>query len=130
MTGVPDISFTDFEGEWTLEAPRKKPKFDAVEDEIEEGLRGADDTPEGRTVQRIMYELTFLNPRRRFRYSRDQMLIRLVRIQDNLQHVFASSLSPKEIEQRANSIFLLQCVHVLEHDVEWDQLSINKALKF
>jgi hypothetical protein len=122
MTDVPDISFTEFEGEWTLEAPPKKPKFDSVDDEIEEGPRGGDDTPEGQIVQRMMYELTFLNPRPRFRSSRDQMLIRLVRIQDNLRHVFGSSLSAKEIEQRANSIFLLQCVHVFLHDVEWDQL--------
>jgi hypothetical protein len=66
MTGVPDISFTEFEGEWTLAVHRKKPQFGPAEDEIEEGLRGAQDTLENRTVQCIQHELTFLSPRRRF----------------------------------------------------------------
>jgi hypothetical protein len=79
-----------FEGEWTLAASRKKPQFGLAEDEIEEGLLGAEDTSEGRTVQHIQHELTFLSPRRGFRYSRDQMLIRLVQIQKNVKHAFES----------------------------------------
>jgi hypothetical protein len=68
MTGVPDISFPEFDGAWTLEAPPKNPPL------------GKETTREGRTLRRILHELTFLNPRREFRFSRDQMLVRLVQI--------------------------------------------------
>jgi hypothetical protein len=73
MTGVPDISFTEFDSEWTLEALPKKPSFGPVDDELEGAPRGKETTRAGRTVRRIVHELNFLNPRREFRYSRDQM---------------------------------------------------------
>jgi hypothetical protein len=39
-TDVPDISFTEFEGEWTPEVPREKTKVAAIEDGIEAALLG------------------------------------------------------------------------------------------
>jgi hypothetical protein len=129
MTGVPDLSFTEFDGAWTLEAAPKKPKFDPVEDELERAPLGKETTRAGRTVRRILHDLTFLNPRREFRYSRDQMLIRLIQIPELLKCTYKRRLSPEEIEERANSIFLLQCVNVVENNAEWDQLWISTALK-
>jgi hypothetical protein len=122
ITDVPDISFTEFDGPSTLEVPPKTPKFDPAEDELEGASLGKETTRAGRTVRRILQRLTFLNPRREFRYSRDQMLIRLIQIPAVLKYTYKRRLSPEEIEERANSIFLLQCVDIVENNAEWDQL--------
>jgi hypothetical protein len=121
-TGLPDVSFTQFDGEWTLEAPPKKPKFGPDEDGLEGAPLGEETTRAGRTVRRIRHELTFLDPRREFKYSRDQMLVRLVQIQELTKHTYKSRLSTNEIEERANSIFLLQYVDVVQNNAEWYQL--------
>jgi hypothetical protein len=110
--------------------PPKKLKSDPVEDELEGAPLGKETTRAGRTVRRILHELTFQNPRREFRYSRDQTPVRLIQIQELLKYPYEPRPSPEEIEERANSIFLGQCVDVFENNVEWDQLYIGTALKF
>jgi hypothetical protein len=122
MTGVPDISFTEFDGEWTGEAPPKKPKFGPVEDDLEEAPPGEETTRAGRTVRRITHELAFLNPTRKFRYSRDWMLVRPIQIQELGKQTDKPRLSPEEIEERAALRSLRRCVDVFQNNAEWDQL--------
>jgi hypothetical protein len=101
MTDVPDISFTEFEGEWKPEVPREKTKLARIEDEIEAALLGRENISEVQNVDRIWHELTFLTQGHPFKYLLNAMLIQLVRIQENLKHT-RIKMTPKEIKEPAN----------------------------
>jgi hypothetical protein len=59
---------------------------------------------------RIRREIELLNPRVRFKYSQNDMLIRLGQIQGHFAATIGATKTKEEIKRRANSIFLLECV--------------------
>jgi hypothetical protein len=46
----------------------------------------------------------------------------VIQIPELVKHTYKPRSSPEEIEERANSIFLLQCDDVVEQNAEWVQL--------
>jgi hypothetical protein len=63
-----------------------------------------------RTVLRIRREFISLNRRVDFRHSQNEMFLRLVRIQGQLESSLGTSLTDREIKLRANYMFLLERV--------------------
>jgi hypothetical protein len=70
----PDVSFAEFNGEWTLEVGPKRPEFGQVEDKIEAVVLGAEMSPDVESVVRIEREITMPNPCVQFKYSLEDML--------------------------------------------------------
>jgi hypothetical protein len=69
-----------------------------------------------RTVARVLGEFRSLNPGVSFKYSRDEMLIRVGRIRGEIAATLGSSLPEGEMNQRTSSMFLRECVQVTERD--------------
>jgi hypothetical protein len=94
----PDISFTEFNGEWRLEVGQKRHTLEQIEYEIEAVVMGAEISPGVRTIVRVRREITMLNPPVHFKYSLDNMLVRLGKIRGELRVTFRSSLTEPEIK--------------------------------
>jgi hypothetical protein len=80
--------------------------------EIDDEMNGvgleAETSPYVRAVPRIRRQVMSLN--RDFQVSRDGMFIRFAQIQGRLGATLGSSLTEGEINRRANSIFLPECM--------------------
>jgi hypothetical protein len=116
MTGEPDIGFTDFEGQWTP-ASGKKSHLRKFDDEMNNVGLEAETSPDVRTVARVRREVISLNPD--FKVSLNEMLIRFGQIQGRLGATLASSLTEGEINQRANSMLLVEYVQVGKNQKPW-----------
>jgi hypothetical protein len=110
QTNPSNIAFTTFDGDWTVEPRRKRPKLGQVDDEIEGALLATDNSPNVRTVVRIRHEIISLKPGIQFKDSEGEMAVRLGVLQGRIETTLGPSLTPKEIKLRANSTFLLECI--------------------
>jgi hypothetical protein len=119
---LPQISVSPYNGEWMLKKKRltETRAWPMIEESRIAIVEFSHADADCRLIHRIRRELRAFNRGAEFRYSMDQMLVKLGRIRGRLEVERAGMRSFAQIHLESNSVFLIECLKVVKTGEPWE----------